>query len=130
MYGTLAHNPQQRRLVDLEKIQAERRQHALLEAWTQAYDQAPARLQAALVVLWYWLSHEPAGPAEADLEATLRLLRGQTTPRRYRLLLHRAQAELDAAERGEPGPVFRDLWEWLGVDREPGHGRAGTGLTW
>ena len=130
MFATLARNPLQRRLLDLEQMQAERRQRVLYEQWTQAYDQAPDRMQAALTIVWFWLAHELAGPTEADLEAMVRLLRGQPVARRYRLLLERAQAELDAAERGEARPVFLHLWEWLGVDGEPGHGRAGTGLTW
>jgi hypothetical protein len=120
----------QKRLVDLERLQRERCVGAMVDEFGRLVQQTPDRERAILTITFYWLCHEPGGPTERDLDAMLRLLRRQSLPRRYRLLVERAEAELDAAERGEARPVFLHLWQWLGIDQEPGHGRAGTGLTW
>jgi hypothetical protein len=120
----------ERRLLDLELVQRERRQGAMLEQVERLLDDTPDWERAVATIFWYWVCHEPAGPGEDDLGAMLRLLRRQSLPRRYRVLVERAQDELRRAEAGEARPVFADLWQWLAVDREPGRGRAGTGVTW
>lgn len=130
MYATLARNPLQRRLLDLEEVQQRRRQEAMVAEFGRLMDEADGRMQAAITLVWFWLSHEPGGPTEEGLSAMLRLLRGQTLSRRYRVLVLRAEAELAQAEAGEPGPLFVDVARWLDLDGFGGKGPHGAALTW